>query len=261
MNQLTDWMSRNWITALSLVLLTWVLLPFLAPVFMYLGWSAPGKAIYMLYMFFCHQLPQRSFFLFGPQAMYSLAEVQAAWANTSDPMVLRQFIGNPEMGWKVAWSDRMVWMYTSIPVFGLLWGRLRRLANGRRLPALPWWGFVLLLLPMAVDGTTHFVGDLAGLGQGFRDSNAWLANLTNQAFSSAFYSGDAVGSFNWLMRLITGLLFGLGIVWFAFPYLEDMLGSLAYYRSQPPFNAATPSPEDEPQPAFTGQPSSKLQGE
>lgn len=36
--------------------------------------------------------------------------------------VLRQFTGNPQMGWKIAWSDRMVAMFTSLWVFGLLWG-------------------------------------------------------------------------------------------------------------------------------------------
>ena len=86
---------------------------------------------------------------------------------------------------------------------------------------LPWWGFALLLLPMAVDGTTHLVSDLSGFGQGFRDTNAWLAALTNHALPAVFYAGDAWGSFNAWMRLITGLLFGLGIVWFGFPYLDE----------------------------------------
>jgi hypothetical protein len=42
--------------------------------------------------------------------------------------------------------------------------------------------------------------------------------LTNNGFSATFYAGDALGSFNSLMRFITGLLAGLGIVWLAFPY-------------------------------------------
>ena len=74
---------------------------------------------------------------------------------------------------------------------------------------------------MAVDGTSHFISDLYGIGQGFRDSNAWLATLTNHAFLPGFYTGDAWGSFNSMMRLLTGILFGLGIVWFCFPYLDD----------------------------------------
>ena len=64
------------------------------------------------------------------------------------------------------------------------------------------------------------VSDLAGLGQGFRDSNAWLAVLTGNALPATFYAGDALGSFNCWMRLISGALFALGVVWMAFPYLD-----------------------------------------
>jgi hypothetical protein len=39
--------------------------------------------------------------------------------------------------------------------------------------------------------------------------------------ASTFYAGDAWGSFNAWIRLITGVLFGLGIVWFGFPYLSE----------------------------------------
>jgi uncharacterized membrane protein len=85
------------------------------------------------------------------------------------------------------------------------------------------WGLVLFLLPMAVDGGTHFLSDLAGIGQGFRDSNLWLAALTQNVFRPGFYAGDALGSFNSLMRIMTGILFGLGIAWFAFPFLDDAL--------------------------------------
>jgi len=75
-------------------------------------------------------------------------------------------------------------------------------------------------LPMAVDGTSHFFSDLAGIGQGFRDGNLWLAVLTHRIFQASFYTGDAWGSFNSLMRLLTGLMFGLGIVWYTYPYLD-----------------------------------------
>ena len=213
--------TLTWIVPVTLLLGLYVGLPFLAPVFMEWGWTGPAKTIYLIYSGLCHQLPQRSYFLFGRQLTYSLAEIARAqephaWQNTLNPFVLRQFIGNPDMGWKVAWSDRMVSMFASPLLFGLLWWPLRK-----RLPRLPWWGLVLFLLPMALDGTTHMLSDLAGIGQGFRDSNAWLAVLTHGAFSPAFYAGDAWGSFNSLMRLVTGVLFGAGIVWFGYPYLDE----------------------------------------
>lgn len=206
----------SWFTLFGVVAGGYVLLPFLAPALMAIGWVGLGKAIYFIYSFLCHQLPERSYFLFGLKFTYSLSEIQAAWQNTTNPLILRQFIGNPEMGWKLAWSDRMVSMFTSIWIFGLLWYPLRR-----KLPTLPLWGLAIFLLPMALDGTTHFVSDIAGIGQGFRDTNLWMGILTNHAFSPSFYAGDAWGSFNSLMRLLTGILFGLGIVWFGFPYLDD----------------------------------------
>jgi uncharacterized membrane protein len=214
-HRVIDLLTRNWITLFALIMGAYVGLPFLAPIFMHWGWSGAGKTIYLIYSFLCHQLPERSFFLFGSKPMYSISEIQAAWKNTFDPIVLRQFIGNPQMGWKVAWSDRMVSMYLSTWFLGLLWYPLRR-----RIKALPWWGLLLFLLPMAVDGSTHFLSDLAGIGQGFRYTNAWLATLTNNSLPFSFYVGDALGSFNSWIRLLTGFLFGVGVVWFGFPYLD-----------------------------------------
>ncbi len=206
--------SRHWFETFLLIYGLWVFTPFLAPLFMQLGWESAGRAVYFVYSFFCHQLPERSFFLFGEKAMYALAEIQSAWRDTSDPLVLRQFIGNETMGWKVAWSDRMISFYASVWLFAALWFPFRR-----KIKPLTWWGFVLLLLPMAVDGGTHLVSDLAGIGNGFRDTNAWLAALTDNSLPATFYAGDALGSFNSIMRLATGLLAGLAIVWLAFPYL------------------------------------------
>ena len=215
-------LCKNWVLIFGVVFGIWIGLPFLPPFFMAMGWESLANAIYLLYSFQCHQLPQRSFFFFGSQGMYSLNEIQIVWQDTANPLVLRQFIGTPEMGWKVAWSDRMVFMYTSILVFGGIWWFFRR-----KIKPLPWWGLLILLLPMAVDGTSHLISDFAGIGQGFRDSNVWLASLTNNAFSSRFYAGDALGSCNSWMRLLTGVLFGLGIVWFSFPYLNKYFSDLA----------------------------------
>ena len=197
-------------------------LPWLAPVFMHVGWTRAGAALYAVYATQCHQLPQRSYFLFGPQAMYSLAEIQAVAGPTDNPLELRRFVGNAEMGWKVAWSDRMVSMYTGTLLLGMLAWPLRR-----RLRPLSWWGFAALVAPMALDGGTHLLSDLAGLGQGFRDSNAWLAALTGNALPAAFYAGDALGSFNSWMRLVTGALLALGLVGLALPYVDQFLAETA----------------------------------
>ncbi len=216
LNRVTYWLSRHWLLVVTALWALYVGLPWLAPVFMKLGLENAGNLIYAFYSTQCHQLPQRSFFLFGAKPMYSLAEIQAAWKSTNDPAILRQFIGDSVMGWKVAWSDRMVSMYTSVLAGGLIYGLLRR-----RLRPLPLWAFVLFIVPMAVDGGTHLISDLAGIGQGFRDSNAWLVNLTGNALPHTFYAGDALGSFKEWMRLLTGVLFGIGVVWLAYPYLAQ----------------------------------------
>lgn len=61
------------------------------------------------------------------------------------------------------------------------------------------------------------------MGQGFRYNNQWMAMLTNNTFSPAFYLGDTLGSFNSWMRIITRLLAGLGLVWSPCPYFESYL--------------------------------------
>lgn len=223
--------SRHWLLVINVLVGLYVSLPWLAPVLMNLGvsWSTlTGKAIYLIYSTQCHQLPERSYFLFGPKVMYSLAEVQAAWVNTNNPAILRQFIGNDAMGWKVAWSDRMVSIYTGLLVAGCLFALVRRW-----LRPLPGWGFVAFILPMAIDGGTHLVSDIAGIGNGFRDSNAWLAALTGNILPVAFYAGDALGSFNSWMRLVTGIPFAIGCVWLTYPQLErEFAGATSQIREK-----------------------------
>jgi len=217
LNRAVYWLGRHWLLAFLAVWGLFNLLPWLAPLFMEAGWDAGGRSIYTIYTLFCHQLPQRSFFLFGEQPMFELREIQATWQNTADPLLLRQFIGNPEMGWKVAWSDRMVSLYTGIFLWAAIVGLWRK-----RLPRLPLWGLVLLALPLVLDGGTHMISDVTGgIGGGFRYDNAWLAWLTGSALASGFYAGDSLGSFNSWMRLVTGLLFSLGAVWFALPILDE----------------------------------------
>lgn len=223
LNQALYWLSRHWLLAFTIILAGYSGLPWLAPVFMALGWTQAGEAIYLVYSTQCHQLPQRSFFLFGESSMFPLSAVQSLWSNSDNPFVLRQFIGNTDIGWKVAWSDRMVYMYGSLLISGLAFWPLRK-----RLKPLPWWGLLLFLLPLAMDGLTHTVSDaVSGIGDGFRYTNAWLATLTGGAFSPTFYVGDAFGSFNSWMRLISGLLFGIGVVWFAYPHLHTSFNDAA----------------------------------
>jgi uncharacterized membrane protein len=217
-------LQKNWLIPFLLLGGIFVSLPFLAPVLMHIGWTQPAKVIYFIYSFLCHQLPQRSFFLFGEQFTYPLTEIQNAWQFTADVRILRDFIGNPGMGWKVAWSDRMVAMYTSIWFFSMIWARWLRKVN------LTLLGLSLLILPLAIDGTTHMISDFAGIGQGFRDSNFWLVQLTNRSLPVSFYQGDMIGSFNSWMRLVTGSFFGLGIALFGLPHFDLTFGDHTQHK-------------------------------
>jgi uncharacterized membrane protein len=216
-HRFVNFINKYWFYAFSLGYGLFIGLPFLAPVLMEFELTRLAKAIYTVYSFLCHQFPQRSFFLFGEKFMYSLTEIQNAWQVTNNPMVLRKFVGNPEMGWKIAWSDRMIFMYSSILIMAWIWYPFRK-----KLTSIPIWGLILLLTPMALDGITHMISDLAGIGQGFRDSNVWLAGFTNFSFSPEFYAGDKLGSFNSWMRVVSGIFFGIGLVFFGFPYFDEV---------------------------------------
>lgn len=180
---------RHWLAVVNAALFIYVALPVLAPVFMALGWERLGYAIYFAYRPFCHQLAERSFFLFGPRATYSLADLQALGVPTGrtlDAMWARRlFLGTPALGYKMAFCERDLALYGSLFLGGVLFAFLRR-----RLRALPWKVYLLLLLPLALDGGTQLVG--------LREST-------------------------WLLRVVTGVISGLATVWALYPRLEAAL--------------------------------------
>lgn len=209
---------RHWLAWVLTAMLVFVSVPFLAPVAMYAGWSELGRLIYFVYSSFCHQLPQRSWFLFGEKLTYSLNEITQVYPYT-EPWQLRQFMGTPAMGWKVAWSDRMISFYFLTPVLGLLYALMRTI--GWRVRPLSLRMALLMLAPLVLDGGSHLVNDLFyGVGgDGFRDTNAWLVVLTGNAFPN-FYVGDHFGTFNWWMRLLTGVLAAWGLAFWIFPWMD-----------------------------------------
>jgi uncharacterized membrane protein len=203
------------------------LLPFLAPIFMRLNWTAPANLIYTVYSPLCHQLAQRSFFLFGPQPMYNINElpVNLLGDQLTNISTLRAFIGNPHFGWKVAWSDRMVYMFGAMWLTSIPFGFLKHYQTIKPL-SLP--SLFLLLLPLMLDGGTHLLSDMTGgLLVGFRYNNQWLAYLTAYALPNWFYIGDSFGSFNSWGRIISGFLFGIALIWFSFPYLDGTFSQTA----------------------------------
>jgi len=55
--RLTWWLSNYWLAAFIVAWGVFVILPWLAPVFMKIGLPSLGNGIYFLYQFVCHQLP------------------------------------------------------------------------------------------------------------------------------------------------------------------------------------------------------------
>lgn len=178
--------ARHWLALFNLAVFIYLSLPFLAPVLMEAGLEQPARLIYLTYRPACHQLPERSYFLFGRKAIYSLQELEAAGVLKSTFILdRRRFIGNEALGWKVAICERDVAIYGSVVLAGLLFG----LARGW-LPRLSFKLYLLFLVPIGVDGLTQLIG--------LRSSNWWL-------------------------RTVTGAVFGLGTVWFAYPYLAEAM--------------------------------------
>jgi len=218
---INHWFEAHWLLAFNTGWGVFVILPWLAPIFMGIGWTWPGRVVYFIYNFFCHQLPERSWFLYGPHFSYTQAQIAEAWGRSlpeiSNELVRRQFIGTAEIGWKVAWSDRMVAMYGSIFLFGLLYAILRE--RQIKIPMMPWWLFFVFVLPLGVDGTTHLINDMFRLN--FRQTNQWAMFITGHIFPTQFYIDDMFGSLNSVLRMVTGILFGFGVVGFLWPIMED----------------------------------------
>jgi uncharacterized membrane protein len=161
-------MARHWLLIANIVLGIQALLPAAAPVLMASGRAWLGRILYTMYSPLCHQLPERSFFLFGPQLAYTLQELE----HVLGPNVPLRYIGDPLIGYKMAVCQRDIATYAAMWLAGLAYIPLRR-----RLRPLPLRIFAILCLPIAVDG----FGQLLGLW----DSTPWRRVVTGALFGAA----------------------------------------------------------------------------
>ena len=175
-------LAKHWLALANLLWGLYVGLPLLAPVLMDVGWTVPAKVIYTIYRPACHQRPERSYFYGGPSAIYSVEELEAAGVDTNP---FARAIGNEQVGWKVAFCERDVAIYGSVLVAGLAYALLRKWLRTWRMRLRI---FALFLLPMAIDGTLQLF---------------------------AFYEST------WLARSLTGAIVGVGVVLFAYPYVDE----------------------------------------
>lgn len=212
-------MARHWLLMVNLFVVLYLGGAYLTPFLMNAGFERPARLLYTVYGFTCHQLPQRSYFFGGENGVffgsYSREELVAQGADPTNDLTMRRFIGNPQIGYKAAIAHRLSGLYTGALAAGLLFALVRR---RWRVRPMPLWALALFVIPMAVDGTSHLINDVTGWG--FRDTNAWAVALTGGIFPPDFYVGTTVGTLNWLLRTVTGFLFGFGMIWFVCPYLE-----------------------------------------
>jgi uncharacterized membrane protein len=155
-----NFLMEQWAAVLTGILGTLVLIALSIPFLSYFGLDAIAKPLFYSLHYVCAQIPSHSFYIFGHQ---------------------------------LGMCERNFSIYTS-----MFLGSLVFTLTKKRLPGIPWWLWILLILPMAIDGTTQMFG--------LREST-------------------------WILRVVTGTLFGLGNVWFALPFMQKTLVA----TTPPPF--------------------------
>lgn len=141
-----------WALMITIVLGIIVLAALSVPFFAYLGLNSISKPIFYTLHLICAQIASHSFYILGHQ---------------------------------LGMCARNMAIYSSMFVGSAIF-----LGTKKRLPGIPWWLWVLLILPMAYDGFTQMFG--------LREST-------------------------WELRVLTGTLFGLANVWFALPFIQRTL--------------------------------------
>jgi uncharacterized membrane protein len=107
-------------------------------------------------------------------------------------LAARNFIGNDQVGYKVALCERDVAIYGGILLFGLIFA-----LTGFRIKSIPWWVWLALaIVPIGLDGFSQLLSQ-PPLGLiPYRESTPFL-------------------------RLLTGFLFGFLTAWFGYPMVEE----------------------------------------
>jgi uncharacterized membrane protein len=158
--------GRHWLFATNLALGLFLLGAIAAPLLATAGADGLAGGLYAAYHAACHQWAFRSFFLFGPQAVYSADQLLTLGV---DPYT---FAGSAATGWKMAFCERDLAIYLGLLVFGLCYAR--RL---RAMGPMPFWLYALAIAPLALDGLTQLVGA--------RESTWQLRLVTGAVFGPA----------------------------------------------------------------------------
>jgi uncharacterized membrane protein len=150
--------SKHWLLLANSLLGLFIGGAFLGPVLAYFGENQAASWLIHTYHGVCDQVPSHSYYVFGHQ---------------------------------VCLCERCLAIYCTLLIAGLALAVLPRL-RGKVRP-LDWRLWLLLIVPMAIDGLTQLVG--------WRESDL-------------------------LLRTLTGFLFGLGGAWFIYPRIEEVAQDL-----------------------------------
>lgn len=142
----------HWLAIINTTLATFIGIAMVTPLAFAAGLTGPASGVFDVFRVFCAQTPSHSFFIAGYQTCL---------------------------------CSRCLAIYTSILLAGVAVAFLRK---NRRLRALPWYVWLLGMVPMALDGFTQLFG--------LRESNLAL-------------------------RLLTGVIFGVTTAWFLLPQIEE----------------------------------------
>jgi len=147
-----NFLIDHWATMITSMLGILVFAALSVPFLSYFGLDGISKQIFFALHMVCAQIPSHSFYIFGHQ---------------------------------LGMCERNFSIYASMFIGSLIF-----VLSKKRIPGIPWWIWILMILPMAIDGTTQMFG--------LREST-------------------------WELRVLTGTLFGLGNVWFALPLIQKTI--------------------------------------
>ena len=209
-DNISYWIARHYLAIFNLILILYIGLPFMAPVFKKVGWNSPAEIIYKIYSPLCHQWAFRSFFLFGEQFYYPHAaanipgvftfEQVSGITDLNDPSRIqaRQYEGTPLLGYKVALCERDDAIWGAMALFGLIYAITRR-----KIPKLHWLIWVVVgVVPIGLDGFSQLISQL---------QINFLQSILPYRESTPF------------LRVLTGFLFGIMTAWFMFPLIEESM--------------------------------------
>lgn len=163
-------LGKHWLAIYNSLLVVFIGGAFWGPILAYFGNNAAEAWLLHTYHGLCDQVPSHSYYLFGHQ---------------------------------VCLCERCLAIYTTFLLGGLALAIVPRLRKAAR--PLDWRLWLLLIVPMALDGGTQLLG--------WRESDL-------------------------LLRTLTGFLFGLGGAWFVLPHLEEVARDLVPRRGVQPAQTA-----------------------